>query len=84
MLGLRELEMLVAEQLSQWVAERRTFTAYDVTRALRHAHPAINIVHPHVRSVVHRRMWPALAGQIYFKELVQFPTGDACCYRPLP
>ena len=78
-----ELEMLVAEQLAGWVAKRRTFTAYDVTRALRAAHPSINIFHQPVRNTVHERMWPAVAAQIYWQEQVYYPTGMAWCYRPV-
>ena len=77
------LEMLVAERLAEWVATGQTFTAYDVTLALRAAHPAINIFHQDVRSVVHHRMWPVVARQIYLQEQVLFPTGSACCYRPV-
>ena len=77
------LEMLVVEQLTQWVAERQMFTAHDVTQALRAAHPAINIFHQPVRHVVHQRMWPALAAQIYVQEQVWFSTGSAYRYRPL-
>ena len=82
MIAQRELEMLVAEQLGEWVAEQRTFTAYDVTRALRAAHPSINIFHQPVRTAVHERMWPAVAAQIYWQDQVYYPTGMAWCYRP--
>jgi hypothetical protein len=77
-----ELEILVAELLSQWTAERQTFTAYDVTQVLRVEHPAVNILHQYVRSIVHRRMAPAIASAVYSMEQVWFATGSACCYRP--
>src|SRR3712207_6199409 len=72
-----ELEILVAEQLSEWTAEGRTFTAYDVTRRLRADHPLVAIDHAGVREIVHRRMWPALAARVYDRTQEEFATGWA-------
>ena len=78
-----ELEMLVAEHLNECIAERQEFTAYDVTMALRAAHPDVNILHLVVRGVVHRRMQPWIANHLYGLRHMSFPTGVACCYVPL-
>jgi hypothetical protein len=78
-----DLEMLVAEHLNLWVAARRQFTAFDMTRALRAHHPGVNIMHHLVRGIVHRRMEPAVAGQFYEPRAAMFPTGIACCYVPI-
>lgn len=76
------LAMLVAEHLNERIARRQSFTAYDVTQALRLAHPAVNILHAEVRNVVHRRMHSVVAAQFYRQAMMQFPTGSACCYLP--
>jgi hypothetical protein len=83
MITVEALEILVAEQLSAWVATRQTFTAYDITQALRAARPGVNIFHQPVRDIVHRRMWPAVHARIYAQEQVWFPTGSAYQYQPL-
>jgi hypothetical protein len=48
-----QLEGLVNGQLDNFVSEEKTFTAYDVTRALRITNPTLNIGHERVRSLVH-------------------------------
>jgi hypothetical protein len=77
------LEILVSEQLAEWMARGRMFTAYDVTRALRRTHPGVNIVHEQVRDIVHTRMWPAVTARIYAREQTAFPKGWAWAYRPM-
>ena len=82
-IGQDDLEMLVAEQLAWWVGERQTFTAYDITRALRATYPAVDIFHEQVRDAVHARMRPAITAQAYRRALVRFPAGSAWRYWPL-
>ncbi len=77
------LEILVSEQLAEWMARGRIFTAYEVTRALRRTHPGVSIFHEQVRDIVHTRMWPAVTARIYAREQTAFPRGWAWAYRPV-
>ncbi len=76
------LATLVVEQVQEWVAVGRSFTAYDVTRALRAHHAGIDIRHAVVRVVVHHRMTPLLAHQLYRQHHASFATGPAIRYMP--
>jgi hypothetical protein len=76
------LATLVVEQLQEWVAVGRSFTAYDVTRALRAHHAGIDIGHAAVRVVVYHRMTPLLARQLYRQQHAAFATGPALRYVP--
>jgi hypothetical protein len=76
------LATLVVEQLQEWVAVGRSFTAYDVTRALRAHHAGIDIEHAAVRVVVHHRLTPLVARQLYRQQQVMFATGPAIRYVP--
>lgn len=60
-----------------------TFTAYDLTRSLRAAHPRVYIAHESVRESVHQRMTSVVASQYYAMEKVRFPQGDAIRYFPV-
>jgi hypothetical protein len=77
-----DLAMLVAEQLREWVALERTFTAYDMTRALRVQYPRLQIMHHDVRAVVHNGMRELVDRQFYRQQPIRFPTGDALRYVP--
>lgn len=76
------LATLVVEQLQEWVAVGRSFTAYDVTRALRAHHAGIDIGHAAVRVVVHHRMTPLVAHHLYRQHHASFATGPAIRYVP--
>lgn len=77
------LELLAAELLVEWVARRRAFTAYDVTRTLRASRPGYDIPHAPVRLAVHIHMQPELDAGAYRREQRPFATGWAWLYRPL-
>lgn len=81
-IGQQALATLVIEQLQEWVAVGRSFTAYDVTRAVRAHHAGVDIGHAAVRVVVHHRMTPLLARQLYRQQQITFGTGPAICYVP--
>lgn len=76
------LATLVIEQVQEWVAVGRSFTAYDVTRAVRAHHTGIDIGHAAVRVVVHHRMAPLVARQWYRQQQATFSAGPAIRYVP--
>jgi hypothetical protein len=76
------LKVTVEGQLDQWVAAGKEFTAFDVTKALRDANPAVNIPHASadadtagVRMLVKELMEPRLSGGTYDLEVRSFPSG---------
>jgi hypothetical protein len=79
----QHVAMLVVEQLHEWVASERSFTAYDVTRALRMQYPRLCIMHGDVRTVVHSRMRGLVDRQFYWQQRIRFPNGDALQYVPV-
>ncbi len=83
MMAYPELAVLVVGQLNGWIARRQSFTAYDVTQALRLAHPSVRIWHDEVRTVVHRRMHSVVAAHYYRQATMQLSTDSACCYLPM-
>lgn len=78
-----QLETLVVEQVRHLVGGSRQFTAYDVTRMLRSAHPNVNILHQTVRAIVHQQMQPVVASQAYCQRTLHFHSGSAIHYLPL-
>ncbi len=76
------LATLVIEQLQEWVAVGHSFTTYDVTRAVRAHHAGVHIEHAAVRVVVHHRMAPLLARQLYRQQHATFAAGPAVRYVP--
>ena len=83
MISTEELELLVSETLSELVARKATFTAFDVTIVLRRRHPGVNVMHPAVRMAVHRRMEPVVASRFYGAQMLRYPGGDAVRYMPM-
>ena len=80
-IGSRKLGRLVDAQLAQWMQACKTFTAYDVTQALRTQHPDLEIVHPDVR----RRVWMVMAGHPdYDAEARDYGGTMACTWYPAP
>ncbi len=76
---------LVTDLLIEWVDAGRTFTAYEVTAALRKAHP--NTALPHsggVRETVHAQMRDCLIQGQYTQRTVAFyRSGWAVQYVPV-
>lgn len=77
------LVLIVAEEITRLVSERRAFTAYEITQAIRAAQPGLDIRHARVRSIVHRYMAQMVAGQIYARGTAVFGGNPAICYLPL-
>jgi hypothetical protein len=77
-----DLDLLVANEISRLVAAAEIYTAYDVTLALRAAHPDLDISHEAVRSAVHDQMEPILASRLYDREVAQFGRNQASRYVP--
>ncbi len=77
-----DLELLVADQINQQANTGSTFTAYDITQALRVANPGREILHDEVRHVVHAQMEALVATSIYDRDDVTFGTDQATRYVP--
>jgi hypothetical protein len=77
-----DLELLVADQINQQANTSSTFTAYEITQALRAANPGLEIVHDEVRRVVHAQMEALVATSIYARDDVTFGTDRATRYVP--
>src|SRR6185295_9529664 len=78
------LRALVAGAIAERVARRDAFTAFDITQALRAAHPAENIPHrAGVRESVHAQMTPLIAQGRYVRLTTTYATGEAQRYEPL-
>jgi len=77
-----DLELLVADQINQQANTSSTFTAYDITQALRAANPGREILHDEVRRAVHAQMEALVATNIYDRDDVTFGTDRATRYVP--
>ncbi len=77
-----DLELLVADQINQQANTSSTFTAYDITQALRIANPGREILHDEVRHVVHAQMEALVATNIYARDDVTFGNSRATRYMP--
>ena len=77
-----ELALWVADALNQSLATGIWFTAYDVTVAIRTAHPLDNIVHSKVREIVHGQMQTILQSGLYQSETATFGSTQAIRYVP--
>ena len=67
-----DLALLVADEISRRMAAGVYFTAYDITVALRAAHPDADIHHADVRRIVHEQMDTLVAGGMYERETAEF------------
>jgi hypothetical protein len=77
-----DLDLLVANEISRLVAAGEIYTAYDITLALRAAHPDLDISHDAVRTAVHDQMEPIVASRLYDREVAQFGRSQASRYLP--
>ena len=77
-----DIEMLVADQINLFIGKGDMFTAYDVTMAIRQAHPTIKIKHDDVRPLVHQAMEAAVVSGVYEREAATFGTDTATRYLP--
>lgn len=50
-------EDLVVPILAEWVGQKKTFTPWDITQAVRAANPDTNIEHMYVRQIVRDYMF---------------------------
>ncbi len=78
------LAVLVCEELQVLALSRSRFTAYDVTRSLRHKQPHANIVHASVRALVHHYMDELVCSDKYEAVLRNFGWKRAIQYEPAP
>ncbi len=78
------LAMLICEELQVLALSRRRFTAYDITRSLRHKQPHANILHTEVRSLVHHYMDELVCSDEYEAVLHNFGYKTAILYQPAP
>ena len=76
------LAVLVGEELQVLALSRSKFTAYDVTRALRHKQPHANILHAQVRFLVHQYMDDLVCTDEYWPVLRSFGWKSAIQYEP--
>ena len=76
---------LVTDLLTEWVDSGRVFTAYEVTAALRKAHPNTALPHSNgVREAVHSQMRDCLIQGQYSQRQVAFYQGNwAIQYVPV-
>ena len=92
---LTALKILVVQMIAGLVGGKLTFTAYDVTGALRSAHPDLDIPHesadvstPGVRMLVHDEMEQHVSSGTYITDMKQFSQGadtvSAILYSPAP
>ena len=89
--GQMPLPIVVEAVLAELTGARRSFTAYDVTLALRALFPRRALPHyprhgaPGVHPEVHRQMAGYVAGGDYMEKLAR-PNGvdAACLYMPAP
>jgi hypothetical protein len=80
------LDQMVRDVLAVNVTQQAGFTAYDVTKTLRGLYANYEIEHESVRALVHFHMQssgPIQAGE-YELAHVQYPTGTAMRYQPVP
>ena len=78
------LARLVCEEIRAQMAGQHTFTAYDITRALRARHRDVEIRHDPVRNLVHRYMEPIVGTGQYQDCLADFEGNIAVLYAPMP
>ncbi len=78
------LSMLICEELQVLALSKSRFTAYDVTRSLRHKQPHANIQHDSVRFMVHHYMDELVCADEYQAVLHNFGWKIAILYEPAP
>lgn len=78
-----DLEALVAQEINRRIARAESFTAYDLTLALRATNPHVEISHVIVRRAVHAQMAAIVASRLYEREPVRFGPSGAQQYVPV-
>jgi hypothetical protein len=76
------LALLVLQEVEAQSASGRSFTAYNITRALRRRQPQLDIAHQAVRPIVHKIMRTLMRDGSYEASRARFDTGTAILYIP--
>lgn len=76
------LRQLVAATLNEHVQHGREFTAFDITVALRRAHPRMPLPQERVGGLVHIGMETLMHQGVYKRELRNSEDGQAWLYMP--
>lgn len=76
------LAVMVCEELQVRISSRGKFTAYDITRSLRHKQPQTDIPHAQVRLMVHHYMDELVCVDEYQAGLRRFGWKTAILYKP--
>src|SRR6476620_4841258 len=80
---LPTVDHLVAAAIAARLRAGQAFTAYDITTALRQAHPHRDLPHAGgVRELVHAQMQPRLQAGEVREQILPTPTGPARQYVP--
>jgi hypothetical protein len=77
-----ELRVLVQQELALHIERHDTFTAYDITLALRATHPSLEIIHTSVRDSIHEQMQQLVTQGSYKRERRQYADAAALTYIP--
>jgi hypothetical protein len=78
------LNDFVTQKLKYQVENKLRFTAYDITLALRHDNPSLEIIHDKVRHIVHLQMRLIVELGWYKREAVDYGDETARHYIPIP
>jgi hypothetical protein len=81
--NMYRLESLVADELQHRITSEKSFTAFDVTKALRSANPRTDIPHWKVRMIVHSYMSDVVQCGRYEAALADFGYATAIQYQPM-
>jgi hypothetical protein len=71
-----DLETWTVEALNEKIAAKAEFTALDVTRDIRNAHPGADVPHSKVKPIVYSYMSDAIAEAVYDVQLRSYTDTD--------